>query len=147
MPEFDYRKRGYAYFLTLCAKGSQPLFNDRMFAPQVVAILLDLRSQFHVKVFAYCLMPDHLHLVVFPQTQGKSLPEFVRELKKLTTRAGWQCDLKGAIWQRSFYDHVVRRGEDLRSICEYILGNPLRAGLATRDEEYAFSGTPDAIPS
>lgn len=44
------------------------------------------------------------------------------------------------LWQRSFYDHVLRGEEDMEEVAEYIWNNPVRAGLAEEREEYPFWG-------
>ncbi len=142
---FDYAQPGYAYFLTLCVKDSLPVFGNHELAARVVSILQEDRSRRGIRVFAYCLMPDHLHLVVSLDGRGKSIPAWLGDFKKLTTKAGWDCGLEGGLWQRSFYNHVVRRDENLESICRYVLENPVRAGMVTKTDEYPFSGTPDLI--
>ncbi len=43
------------------------------------------------------------------------------------------------LWQRSYYDHVVRRAESLEEICKYILENPVRKGLVENYREYPYS--------
>jgi hypothetical protein len=46
-----------------------------------------------------------------------------------------------SLWHKSYHDHVVRSEEDLLQIAEYILGNPVRAGLVESAAEYPFSGS------
>jgi hypothetical protein len=48
--------------------------------------------------------------------------------------------------QRSFYDHLIRKEEDLRQIAEYILNNPVRKGLVQRCEDYPYCGLIDPLP-
>jgi len=43
------------------------------------------------------------------------------------------------LWQRSYYDHIVRKVESLEEICEYILDNPVRKGLVKNCQEYPYS--------
>jgi REP element-mobilizing transposase RayT len=100
-------------------------------------------------VHAYCIMPDHLHVIVSPGEHGASSLEYIQRLKGWTSfslhRAGWD----GPLWQPDFYDHLVRKDEDLRSITDYILANPVRAGLVSSPSDYAWSGLgfPDNTPT
>jgi len=52
---------------------------------------------------------------------------------------------KTSLWQRGFYDHIVRENEDLIKIAQYILDNPVRKGLAENAEQYPYSGAIDEI--
>jgi REP element-mobilizing transposase RayT len=85
---------------------------------------------------AWVLMPDHLHwLVQLGRTLG--LPDVMRRLKARSTRAiNRSLGRSGPIWQRAYYDHALRREEELRTVARYIVANPLRAGLVRRLGEY-----------
>ena len=144
LPHFDYAQPGFAYFLTLCVRDSQPLFNHDALAGQVTKILHNVRREYGVQVYAYCLMPDHFHIVMSLEKTAKAVPEVVRDFKKLTTQAAWDHGCQGSLWQRSFYDHVIRRNDDLELICRYVLENPVRAGLVEQTGEYPYSGAPDS---
>ena len=87
-------------------------------------------------------MPDHLHLLLVATTEGSDLVAFMRLFKQLSgysfqdsTGDNW------ALWQKSYYDHVLRQEEDIRSVAEYIRGNPVRAGLVENAHDYPFSGS------
>ncbi len=45
------------------------------------------------------------------------------------------------LWQKSYYDHVIRREEDIAVVARYIIGNPVRARLVKSATEYPFSGS------
>ena len=59
---------------------------------------------------------------------------------------GWNHGIRGKLWQKGYYDHIVRREEDLRKITEYILANPVRKGLIDDYTAYEFNGMPDQFP-
>ena len=67
---------------------------------------------------------------------------FVGQFKNLAQRAAWARGVIGSFWQTSFWDHFVRRDEDLRSVIEYVLDNPVRAGLVAARQDFPFSGSP-----
>ena len=83
-------------------------------------------------------MPDHLHLLVSSE-EGSQLKDFVRYLKQLSSYRF--KEKHGAnLWQISYYDHILRRHEDIERIAAYIWDNPVRAGLTEGRFEYIFSG-------
>ncbi len=85
-------------------------------------------------------MPDHIHLLISPSPQV-SLVDFVRAFKGRSTRLAWQYGYPGKIWQRSFYDHFLRKEEDVHRVVDYILNNPVRQGIVDDWQEYPFSGS------
>ncbi len=97
-------------------------------------------------MYAYCVMPDHVHLVVSP-SPSCDIVQFVGAFKNLAQRAAWRLGVRGAFWQRSFWDHFVRSDEDLNAVIAYVLNNPVRAGLADTPEAYRFAGRPGAVQS
>jgi hypothetical protein len=66
------------------------------------------------------------------------MPTEVARLKSWTTRVAWKRGWRGKLWQRSFMDRVSRRRDDPRVIAEYVIGNPVRAGLVGVAEDYPF---------
>ena len=91
-------------------------------------------------------MPDHLHIAVSPK-DSKNLSTIIKEFKTYTTQIGWKyMGIKGKLWQKSYYDHIARRQEDLVSICRYILANPVRKELVEDDEDWQYSGMIDPLP-
>ncbi len=85
-------------------------------------------------------MPDHVHLLVTPSETCDAIA-FVGRFKSLTLRVAWTRGIKGTFWQRSFWDRVLRKDEDLRAVVEYVLGNPVRAGLVENWRDYAYCGS------
>lgn len=83
-------------------------------------------------------MPNHVHLLVTPRV---SLPKLTQRLKGFTARqANRILNRTGeAFWQGESYDHWVRDREEGGRIAAYIEGNPVRAGLAARPEDYRWS--------
>jgi len=85
-------------------------------------------------------MPDHVHLLI-SASERESIIEFVREIKSLSTKMAWQHGYSGTIWQRSFYDHFLRKDEDCKMVANYIVHNPVRAGIVQHWQNYPFSGS------
>lgn len=145
LPGFNYADSDHAYFVTIRAKPSTAPFTDPRLAEVVIASLEWLRANREVRIYAYCLMPDHLHLLLQLSGNETSLGTIIGACKRFTTRQSWGLGYEGALWQGRFYDHIVRRSEEGERIVVYILANPVRKGLVAEPSEYPYSGMPDPI--
>ena len=85
-------------------------------------------------------MPDHLHLLVEGTTPDADFLEFMRTFKQRSS-FHWKRSFGGELWQRSYYEHVLRDDEDTVTIARYVLANPLRAGLVEDPLRYPFMGS------
>ena len=124
---FDYAAKRY-YFVTFVTLCRQKVFNDPRLAKATIDCLSQLRDQWHFKVYSYCLMPDHFHALLGLSDSGKTLAEVCGAFKSLSTRAYWRW-YKGKLWQRQFFDHIIRNETDLAETLQYIELNPAREGL------------------
>ena len=134
-----YDRQGGAYFVTLCTERRRLLFGDVSNAEvqlnaigQLVSSTWSALPDHYVGVGldAFVVMPNHLHgLVVLSADAVISLPEVVHRFKSLTaTRWRQMCRPaeESRLWQRNYYDHVVRNEIDLARIRQYIAENPAR---------------------
>jgi REP element-mobilizing transposase RayT len=80
-------------------------------------------------VGAFCLMPDHLHLLVSPDRSGLPLGEMMGRYKGHTTNASWQLGWNGKLWKPRFHDRIVRVSEGIAPVAKYIYENPERKGI------------------
>lgn len=112
----------------------------------IIAALLGERLRLGIELYVYCLMPDHLHVLLGPKETGRSMLTFVDQFKGKSTRASWAHGWKGKLWQPRSYDHLVRRSEGLRAIAEYIINNPVRKGLVESSGAYRWSGLLAPLP-
>ena len=94
------------------------------------------------RLYAAVVMPDHVHLICMPLVDDEgliSIPEITRTIKSESAhRINTALSRTGRVWQDESFDHVLRGDESLRSKVQYILENPLRAGLVTPPEEYPW---------
>ncbi len=141
---FDYALP-YAYFITICAFNKNNYFVKKNLNTKIVDCLVYEKNRRNFIIFAYCLMPNHLHLLVSPGNSKISVSKFIGGFKSKTTRIAWDNGIK-KLWQDRFYDHILRKNEDLREIAYYILNNPVRKRLVKSFEEYEFCGVIDEIP-
>jgi len=113
---------------------------------RMVELLREHQERQRCRVFLYCLMPDHLHFLVSPCEDGVSVLDFVDRFKGRTTNESWEFGWKGKLWQARYYDHVVRKDEDLGAIALYVLQNPVRKGLVKSAEDWPWSGEMNELP-
>lgn len=143
-PTYDYREPG-AYFFTICVleralalgrvvDGAMLL---RDLGESVLSVWRGLADHYPtVALDAFVIMPNHVHGIVMLQpAQGAkgqtaadarpSLGDVIGRFKSLSTRAAWQLG-HSRLWQRNYYEHVIRNGHELQAIREYIVMNPAR---------------------
>lgn len=151
----DYADSTYAYFVTLDTKVKQvaddqsvnplaPFTSCRALGQQANDSLLFYRAQGKLLIFAYCIMPNHAHVLTSPQG-GANLSTLLGSYESYVTRLSWEHGVIGKLWQRSFYDHILRKHDDAQSIITYILDNPVRAGLVAHWQDWPWCGMPDAL--
>ena len=138
LDSFCYKIPGWVYFLTIVSNFKTPYFVKAGFNTEIVECFKREKEELGCKVYAYCLMPDHLHLLCGTTCQDISVLDFADQFKGKSTRIGWKYGVKGSLWQRRNYDHILRKEESLREVAEYILNNPVRCGLAGQWDKYAF---------
>jgi REP element-mobilizing transposase RayT len=120
------------------------VFSDKKVAERTLEFLRKIRERNSYKIYAHCLMPDHLHLLLNPADSGTPVSRFLQTFKSQTAFR-YKREHGRSLWQRGFYDHVVRKGEDLVKIAQYILNNPVRKHLTERVDDYPYSGMWDDI--
>jgi putative transposase len=145
LPVQAYRGAQHPCFITLRAYRRQAPFTRSELSDEIVDTLLAERHRSHCDLYAYCLMPDHLHLVAAPRVEGASVLAFVDRFKGISTRRSWQFGIRGKLWQPRSYDHVLRDDTNLIEVCAYVLGNPVRAGLVEESSAYRWCGLVDPI--
>ena len=129
-----------SYFLTICCEKRVPLFADAERARLVAGAIQNCVEKTGFRLHAYCVMPDHAHVLVEGidgQTDGRI---FARRFQQKT---GFllRDTTAGRIWQRSYYDHILRRAEDCDDVAWYIWMNPVRKRMVQVAWDYEFSGS------
>ena len=129
------------YFVTVTSQARTPWFKELCTARLVVKEMKDLHSHGDVDSLAWVLMPDHLHWL-FQLGSVATLSEIMQRLKGRSAKAINQTLCRsGKIWQRNYYDHALRKEEDLAATARYIVANPLRAGLVPGLGDYPLWDT------
>jgi len=135
-----YREPGRIFSVTLGTSPRAEVFRDVAFGLDSINLLGDLSHDKGNRVFAYCLMPDHVHLLV-ESLADSPLDSFVGAWKSQCYREWTRRGNRPSFWQRSFYDHALRKDEDLHAAALYILFNPVLKGLVAEFHDYPLCGS------
>ena len=94
------------------------------------------------ELHALVVMPDHVHLMLTPLADSNgeiSLPEILQAIKGASAhRINKYMGRKGRVWQEESFDRAVRNVENARGKINYMIGNPVRAGLVANPHDYAW---------
>jgi putative transposase len=128
------------WFLTICCKRR---IEAQLTLPQNASEILQTVIHRHERGLWYAhlflLMPDHAHgIFSFPQ-DGDAMEKIVEDWKRWVART---TDVK---WHRGFFDHRLRRDESFSEKANYVLANPVRAGLVTRWEDWLHLWMPGDV--
>jgi len=96
--------------------------------------VLEQRDGNRIVLVAACLMRDHLHLVARPGPL--SIIQFLDRWKSWSTRLAWSAGHQGPLWQPSAWDRALRNEQEFAAAVEYVLRNPVAAGLVELTEEW-----------
>ncbi len=131
---------GYRYSLTFCTEDRAEWLVDPEAVELVATQILRAARDTSFAVTAYCVMPDHVHLVVEGLTDAADLKRFVHRAKQFS---GYRYSQrwKRRLWQRYSYERVLRTEEHTSDVVRYVLENPVRAGLAKHPTEYPHLGS------
>lgn len=151
LKEYDYSQAGY-YFITICTYNKQHLFGKIHDGTVILNecgeivddCLKNLSVHFpNIKVDYYCIMPNHIHVIIindecrgtacralsesFGNPSKGSLPTIIRATKSAISKAiNELINTPGnTIWQRNYYEHIIRNEKELFEIRKYIELNPM----------------------
>ena len=150
LKNYDYSNSGY-YFITICTEQKKNILchivTENYVHPKtvlsetglIVKNNIDELSNVYptVSVEQYVIMPNHLHLILKiddDSEQTQFAPTISRVIKQFKGSITKQIGV--SIWQKSFYDHIIRDEKDYLRIAEYIENNPAK----WQEDKYYCSG-------
>jgi len=125
-----YSCAGQIYHITTATRGRAPLFLDLTLARTVIHSMREVQQQCLADTLAFVIMPDHLHWLM---QLGERMP-LSMVIKRMKASSSLRANKR--LWQEGFYDHALRRDEDVVQVARYIVANPMRAGLVARLGDY-----------
>ena len=140
---YDYSQNG-AYFVTVCTQDRKRILSDIVggdahIVPKPYGQVVEKYIHNAPEIEKYVIMPDHIHMIIrldngsmwaSTPTRTNRVSSIVRSIKTLTTK-----EIGIPIFQRSYYDHVIRNQQDYNEIWEYIENNPRKWALTKQGRE------------
>ena len=141
LKDYDYSQAGY-YFITICTRDKRNLFWDvgaTCGRPDQKPLLTNIGELVNreinkisfiyenVQINKYVIMPNHIHMIIvmFDRSgRSKTAPTISRIIQQFKGSVSKQAGF--SLWQKSFYDHIIRHEEKYLEICEYIETNPIK---------------------
>ena len=138
LEDYDYSQNG-AYFITICTRDRRKILSeivgdDAHIVPKPYGQIAEKYIRNVPEIEKYVIMPDHIHMIIQldngsmwastptdVKTTKNKISTIVRSVKTLTTK-----EIGHSIFQRSYYDHVIRNQQDYNEVWEYIENNPAK---------------------
>lgn len=128
------------YFITICTENRAPFFSDLATGLWVLDKLIATSAQSRFTLHAYCVMPDHVHFLSEAIADTCNLTPFVDGFKQRTAYK-FSKTRDTRLWQRRYYDHILRHNEAIEDVACYIWWNPVRKKLRVEPHQYPLSGS------
>jgi putative transposase len=133
---------GLAYHVMNRASVKIDLFDDAGDYDAFERVLAEAaKREATMRVCAYCLMPNHFHLVLWPKVDGQ-LSRFMQWLTMTHTQrwhAHRHSEGRGHLYQGRFKSFPIQENSHFLTVCRYVERNPLRANLAEKSEDWRWS--------
>lgn len=107
--------------------------------------MAEAKKRWPVKIFAYCLMPNHFHMIIRPD-QAENLSKWMQWLMTSHVRRYHEHHkTTGHVWQGRFKSFIIQNDKYLLSALRYVEANPVRSHLVNRAEEWPWSSHKESI--
>ncbi len=131
-----FQKAEALHFITFSCFHRLPLLEAPESSNAVEAVLELTRARHQARVYAYVLMPEHVHLLI-NEPPSILVAQFLKAVKQITLRK--LRGLREKFWQERYFDRNIR-GEAARSeVIRYIHRNPVKRGLVASPGDYQWS--------
>jgi putative transposase len=128
------------YFVTICCDRRVPHLQEPSIASRIMALLIGCAVRYSFQLHAFCLMPDHVHILAEGTRDDCDLLEFIRVFK-LRTAFEFRKSHRCRLWEMSYYDHILQPSDSIEQVAAYVWWNPVRKGLCARPGDFPYSGS------
>ena len=136
---------GAVYHVLNRGNGGQRVFRGDSDYLCCEALLLRAKERYPLELLAYCLMPNHFHLVVRP-IHGRDVSRFVQWLLTSHVRRHHRKNgTTGHVWQGRFKSFLIQEDDHLLTVMRYVERNPVRAGLTDTAVQWPWSSHAESI--
>jgi putative transposase len=129
----------YPHHVTQRGNNRADVFFDEEDKAFYIKTLKDYSQKYEVKIWAYCLMPNHVHLLVVPAKEASLARCIGRTNLIYTQHINKKYNRSGRLWQNRFFSTIVDEEAYLWAVVRYIELNPVKAGHAEKPEQYQWS--------
>jgi putative transposase len=137
LKNFDYSNK--AVYITTDTYKQRSIFISDDKVNRIYEALDEVYPKYDFKINEFVIMPTHCHFIIV--SQNNDLSDIMHDIKGTTAFEMLDSNLiEDKLWQRGFYDHVIRNKNDLIEKLNYIHQNPIRAGLVKDISDYKHSG-------
>ena len=154
-----YHVDGHVYYITTAVYNRLCIFTRPSFVTPLYDSLNYYRAKLNIKLLGYVFMPDHIHLLVWPDVASR-ITDLMRDFKEFTAkrivrqaeaehREDWLSSFRSAgdetgraiykVWQDDFWEMNIFSEQFMRQKLNYIHRNPVHAGLVETPEAYVWS--------
>ena len=133
LKEYDYSEEGY-YFITICTKNRMKIlgeikYKDEYYQPTIQltkeGIIIDkYLKRMHLNyenviLDEYTIMPNHIHMIIrLNKKENLTISRIIKQYKMIVSK-----EIRKSIWQKSFYEHIIRNEKEYYLIKKYIMDN------------------------
>ncbi|MGB7055572.1 MAG: transposase [bacterium] len=130
---------GFTYHVLNRGNGKQIVFHKDKDYAAFVTLMQEATIRIPISLYAYCLMPNHFHMVVMPHG-GETLSVWMQWLMTSHVRRyHGHYGTSGHIWQGRFKSFIVKQDDHLLNVLRYVEANPVRAGMVTSAKNWQWS--------
>lgn len=138
---------GYPHHIIQRGNNRQRVFFDTQDRQKYLNLLTFFSKDIHCKIYAYCLMLNHIHLLFEPE-KINSLAKVMQKLALCYTQYfNKKYDRTGRLWECRYHSSLVDKDNYMWAVIRYIETNPLRAGISKHPEEYIWSSAESRLLS
>jgi len=144
---------GYPHHVVQRGYRDQPVFETEVDRFRYLDWLGEYAERFGLDILAYCLMPNHVHIICVPRADGALAKSFNATHMRYAQYFNGKRDVTGPLWRPRFMSCILDEPSLLEEI-RFVENNPVRAGLVEKAEDYAWSsarnhvrGEPDGLLS
>jgi putative transposase len=159
MPEYRrVKQNGGIYFFTLVTYRRQELFISPEIRNLLMQTVNEVREFHPFEMIAYCVLPDHVHFIwQMPENENdysmriglikrRFTKKYIQKFGETLEKSDSQFKRREVtIWQRRFWEHLIRDECDLEQHIEYVHYNPIKHGLVRRVCDWDFSSFHDFV--
>jgi putative transposase len=131
---------GRPVFITAVCHQRRPYLDDDMRKELLLSVMREVKASSLFSMQAYVILDDHFHWIITPK--GQPFPKVMQSIKlRFNYRFKKTLVHRGklSLWQRRYWDHLIRDSEDMHRHMDYIHFNPVRHGYVAQPVDYPWS--------